>query len=87
MTIERTIEIPASRRIFLDLPPDLPVGKARVELTVIPETKLPDKNVKPLRLFLGIHKDLDTMDAYFVRKYKDKALEDTQFERNSQKAP
>jgi len=36
MTIEQTIEVPASRRIFLDLPPDLPVGKAKVELIFTP---------------------------------------------------
>jgi len=33
MTIEQTIEIPASHRIFLDLPPELPVGRTKVELT------------------------------------------------------
>ena len=38
MTIEQTIEIPASRRIFLDLPLDLPVGRAKMEFTITPET-------------------------------------------------
>ena len=37
MTIEQTIEIPASHRVFLDLPVELPIGKAKVKLTVIPE--------------------------------------------------
>ncbi|MCL1992968.1 MAG: hypothetical protein FWG66_08480 [Spirochaetes bacterium] len=37
MTLEQTIEIPASRRIFLDLPHDLPVGRAKVEFTITPE--------------------------------------------------
>jgi len=36
MTIEQTIEVPVSRRIFLDLPYELPVGKTRVELTLTP---------------------------------------------------
>jgi len=36
MTIEQTIEIPASHRIFLDLPPELPVGRTKVELTFTP---------------------------------------------------
>jgi hypothetical protein len=36
MTIEQTIEIPADHRIFLDLPHELPVGKAKV--TVTPQT-------------------------------------------------
>jgi hypothetical protein len=37
MTIEQTVEIPASHRIFLDLPPDLPTGRAKLELTVTPK--------------------------------------------------
>jgi len=40
MTIEQTIEIPPSRRLVLDLPFEWPIGKARVELTVVPENKI-----------------------------------------------
>ena len=39
MTIEQTVEIPSNRRLVLDLPFELPVGRARVELTVVPEEK------------------------------------------------
>jgi len=39
MTIEQTIEIPPNRRLVLDLPFELPVGRAKVELTVTPEKK------------------------------------------------
>ena len=38
MTIEQTIEIPNSRRIILDLPQELPIGRAKVELSITPET-------------------------------------------------
>jgi hypothetical protein len=38
MTIEQTIEIPVSRRITIDLPHELPVGKAKVELNLTPLT-------------------------------------------------
>jgi hypothetical protein len=41
MTIDQTVEIPASRRIFLDLPQDLPVGKAKVELIFTPLSDAP----------------------------------------------
>jgi hypothetical protein len=41
MTIEQTIEVPASHRIFLDLPPELPVGKAKVELIFTPLSDTP----------------------------------------------
>jgi len=37
MTIAQTIEIQPNHRLILDLPFELPVGRARVELTVIPE--------------------------------------------------
>ena len=80
MTIEQMIEVPVSHRITLDLPPELPVGKAKI--TVTPETVPSEKTVKPLESLLGIHKGLDTMDAYFERKRIDKALEDSQYERN-----
>ena len=76
MTIEQTIEVPASRRIFLDLPLDLPEGKAKLKLTITPEPMLQGKSVKPLISFLGADKGLDTMDAYFARKRADKELED-----------
>jgi hypothetical protein len=39
MTIEQTIEIPPNRRLVLDLPFELPIGRAKVELTVTPEKK------------------------------------------------
>jgi hypothetical protein len=38
MTIEQTIDIQPNHRIFFDLPFELPIGKARVKLTVIPES-------------------------------------------------
>ena len=37
MTIEQTIDIQPNHRLVLDLPFELPVGKAKVKLTVIPE--------------------------------------------------
>jgi len=39
MTIEQTVEIPADHRIFFDLPFELPMGKAKIKLTVIPEKR------------------------------------------------
>jgi hypothetical protein len=39
MTITQTVDIPADRRIFLDLPQDLPLGRASVELKVVPFVK------------------------------------------------
>jgi len=81
MTFKRIIEIPDNRRITLEVPPELPVGKARVEFIVTPEIVPNEKTVKPLASFAGIDKERDTMDAYFARKRADKEKEDAQFER------
>ena len=40
MTIEQTIEILPDHRLELTLPVELPVGRAREELTITPETKI-----------------------------------------------
>ena len=44
MTIEQTIDIPVDRRLHLDfeVPREIPAGKARVELKVIPFVKKQD---------------------------------------------
>jgi hypothetical protein len=34
MTIEQVVEIPADRRITVELPPDIPTGTARLKLSV-----------------------------------------------------
>jgi len=73
MTIEQTIEVPFNRRIFLDLPPELPTGKAKIEYTITPESPLRGAPEKSLKSLLGVDKGLDTMDAYFARKRADKA--------------
>ena len=39
MTIEQTIDILPNHRLELDLPFELPVGRAKVALTIIPEKK------------------------------------------------
>jgi hypothetical protein len=35
MTIEQTIEIPDSRRIYVDLPPQVPAGRARISISIV----------------------------------------------------
>jgi len=36
VTITQTVEIPADRRLTIDIPPDIPLGRARVEFKVVP---------------------------------------------------
>jgi hypothetical protein len=81
MTIEQTVEIPANRRIFLDLPPDLPSGKARVEVRMA-EVQPPGKADTPALSLMDLYGSCegeDTLDAYFERKRADKALEEKRF--------
>jgi hypothetical protein len=94
MTITKTVEVPADRRIFLDLPPELPVGRAKVELSIIPdiaENMPEEKLAKPLFALFGIDRGRDTMDEYFARKRAGKAKEDAQIaiqlERSLRKSP
>ena len=37
MTIAKTIEIQSDRRLVVDLPSDLPTGRAKIEITITPE--------------------------------------------------
>ena len=54
MTITQTIDIPADRRITLEVPQQIPSGKARVELNIIPFAKKDDKSDPPLKALAGI---------------------------------
>jgi hypothetical protein len=38
MTIEQTVEIPVNRRLIIDVPREVPVGKAVLAFTPVPET-------------------------------------------------
>ena len=84
MTITQTVEIPADRRLTIDIPLDVPAGKAQIEMKVIPFTKAEEKPKKviPLLALRGSCKGLDTMDAYFARKRADKAFENGQIKDN-----
>ena len=39
MTIEQTIEVPASRRITIDIPREIPVGRTIIAFTPVPAVK------------------------------------------------
>jgi len=64
MTLTQTVEITDNRRLHLDfeVPRDVPAGKARIELKVIPFIKTEENSTitKPLKLYLT-QKELDEM--------------------------
>ena len=78
MTITQTVEIPANRRLVIDVPREVPVGPVVLSFT---PTAAQKKTVPPLSSLRGIDKGRDTLDAYFARKRADKAQEDAQFEK------
>jgi len=52
MTIEQTVEIPVSRRLFIDIPPEVPTGKAILTFTTIPANDDRKSNSDELRIKL-----------------------------------
>jgi hypothetical protein len=79
MTIEQTVEIPVDRRVLLEflVPQELPVGKAKVELTLIPVVDTPPITgvwVNPLK---GLCKGSKlTLARFMEMQRKDKKQED-----------
>jgi hypothetical protein len=74
MTVEQTIEVPADRRITLEVPPEIPVGRTIIAFTPAtqhrrdPKTieealrmareKATDSNRKPISRLFGKHKGI-----------------------------
>ena len=83
MTIEQTIEIPADHRIFLDLPLELPVGKAKV--TVTPQTEKTVANGYEATASLrGLAKKMGstlTVERFLEMRQEDLILEEAKYRR------
>jgi len=89
MTITQTVDILAdNRRLHLDfdVPREVPPGRVQVELKIIPFVK-EERQEKPIPLLAlrGSCEGIDTMDAYFARKWTDKAFEDGLIKENPYK--
>jgi hypothetical protein len=83
MTVTQTIEIPASRRITLDVPPEVPTGAtAQLELIWFPQKKEADDFKASLEKIRAICKDLPiSVDDFLEERQKDKELEDEKYRR------
>ena len=84
MTIEQTVEIPASRRIFLDLPEELPVGKAKV--TITPQIEKPSAIVYDAATKLrGLAKKMGstlTVERFLEMRQEDLRLEEEKYQKS-----
>jgi hypothetical protein len=78
MTIEQTVEIPANRRLTLDLdvPEDLPLGLAKVEVTFTPAVPRPKKPTVTADDLCGIAMDSSlTVERFLSMKREELLLE------------
>jgi len=83
MTIEQTIEIPASHRIFLDLPLELPAGKAKI--TITPQTeKQTTTAYETIENLRGLAQKLGstlTVESFLEMRREDLRLEEAKYQK------
>jgi len=81
MTIEQTIEIPADRRITMEVPPEIPSGAiARLELSWSPQNELSNNLDAVLEIIWALCKDSPiTVESFLEMRRQDKELEEDQF--------
>ena len=72
MIIEQIVEIPASRQLILDLPPDIPTGKAKaaIELTFSKDNEESVQCAAAMeKLFGCCSNKVYSLDAYMERHW------------------
>jgi hypothetical protein len=79
MTIEQTVEIQADRRLVMELPREIPVGMAKVEVTVTPAAPRRLSHREAIEKCWGIAKGVLSSDEFLEMRRKDKELEDAQY--------
>ena len=80
MTIEQTVEIPADRRLVLEVPPEIPAGRAVLAFTAVPapvQRKIdPVKAEEARKRLCGMGKtDGHELDRFMAEKAAEKDLE------------
>jgi hypothetical protein len=80
MTLTQTVDIPAfppsagKRRLTIDIPPEVPAGQVVLSFTpaetaAVSAQPAAAQDKTGWRALIGIHKGMDTMDAYFKRHW------------------
>jgi hypothetical protein len=54
MTITQTVDIPASHRVTIDVPHEIPAGPVTLTFTTASAPRTADRNRKPISRFFGI---------------------------------
>jgi hypothetical protein len=82
MTIQQTIEIPTSRRVFIDVPQEIPIGVANIAITFSGARPKSAVEGKSWRSFRGMFKtDGHDVDRFLAESRADRELEDAIDER------
>jgi hypothetical protein len=86
MTIEQTVEIPANHRLYLDIPGDVPIGKAKI--TIVPFAEPPAKPAlnpyEAIEQAAGFAKKLGstlTVEKFLEMQREDLEMEEAQYRR------
>jgi len=81
MIIEQTVEIPADRRLYFDVPREIPVGAtARFELIWYPQKEAVNNLDAVLKEIRALCKDVPvTVDSFLEMRRQDRELEEKQF--------
>ena len=53
-SMEQVVEIPTNRRIYVDVPLEVPAGKAHLEVKVVPFVNNEEKPEPPLKCLIGV---------------------------------
>jgi hypothetical protein len=83
--MQQTVEIPTDRRVYFDMPQEVPCGMADFEIIVSPRLKTdPKSDWRELR---GIFKsDVHAVDRFLESRREDKRIEDEKDERQRQES-
>ncbi|GHV85668.1 hypothetical protein AGMMS50230_12760 [Spirochaetia bacterium] len=80
ITIEQTVELPASHRLTLEVPPVIPTGRVRVTFTPEPEHRLSPQEA--IEKCWGIAEGSSwTSDRLLEERRKDKDREEAKYHR------
>ena len=80
MTIKQTVEIPANRRLTIEIPHEIPAGKARLEMKLIPFTKEEEKPEPPLKCLIGVDTSLVDSLVGILANPENKTYDELRFE-------
>ena len=85
MTLTKTIDVPADRRITLEVPREVPEGKAHFECKIIPfvkkeENPIINKAEPPLKCLIGVDTSLVDSMVGIISNPENKTYDELRFE-------